>query len=450
MPHHRHKKALQATLAEGDIRRHLIDLTLPMIWGMLAVISMSVVDAFFVGQLGTQSLAAMGFTFPILAVFHAISLGIGIGTTSAISRAIGAGDHHLIHGFAWASLLISFVVAICFTAMGHASIQPLFSFLGASAGVIPLIREYVEVWYIGSIFLMLLMVANSTLRAAGNTKVPSYVMIGAAAMNLLLAPLLIFGLWGFPRMELGGAALATSISYFFAMLEGFYLLWREGLLRFERIEGSMLLSGCRKVLHIGLPSIATNLLLPISSALTTWLIAHHGSAAVAGYGVASRFELLVMVPLMALTTTLNPFVGQNFGRGHKDRLHQALRMSYLFAFFYGLAIALFLWIFSGYFVAWFNDDRQVDYAANLFLHIIPLSYPALGIIMLSCAAANGIGQPLPAISLTIFRLFIIYLPLAFLGSALFGLSGIFLANFFANIVIGILSIFWLSRLIRRA
>ena len=202
----------RATLTEGPVARVLAGLAGPMVIGMFSVIAFNLTDTYFIARLGTRELAAISFTFPVVSVMFGIAMGLGTGTISVVSRAIGRGEQERVRRFSTDSLLLSFLTVLVAAAIGVLTIDPLFRALGAGDDVLPLIRQYMIIWYPGMVFLVMPMVANASIRASGDTKLPALIMTLGTLINMVLDPLLIFGLWGFPRWELKGAAVATVIA----------------------------------------------------------------------------------------------------------------------------------------------------------------------------------------------------------------------------------------------
>ena len=226
----------RARLTEGSVAGTLIRLALPMMLGIVGMVAFNLVDSFFVGRLGTLELAAMSFTFPVVLVIMSISRGLGVGTTAVLARAIGEGDQHKVRRMTTDALLLSLIVVVAFVVAGLLTIEPLFRVLGAGDEVLPLIKKYMFIWYLGMPFVVIPMVGNSAIRATGDTKTPSAVMFVAILVNLALDPVLIFGLGPFPRLELAGAALATAIARATTLVIALLLLTRrEKMLTLERV-----------------------------------------------------------------------------------------------------------------------------------------------------------------------------------------------------------------------
>ncbi|NER45218.1 MAG: MATE family efflux transporter [Symploca sp. SIO1A3] len=434
---------IKQTLIEGSVSWHLIKLTIPMIWGIFAVIAFSLIDTYFVAQLGTKPLAAMSFTFPVVSALGSLALGLGVGASSIIARAIGEGDRNKVQRFTTDSLTLSLLIVGIFIVLGLTTIKPLFTALGAESDVLPLIQDYMQIWYWGMIFLVVPMVGNNAIRASGNTKVPSLIMTVAAGINIALDPLFIFGLGGLPRLELQGAAIATVIARATTLLASLlFLHYRERMLCFNLPKLEVVLNSWKKILHVGLPAAGTSLITPISIGLITSIIAAYGPIAVAGFGIASRVESFSLLVLLALSASISPFVGQNWGAKKYHRVHQALRLSFLFCLFWGILVAAILAPTAPWLTSLFNSNPQVVAIAASYLLIVPISYGASGVILVSSSTFNALGKPLPSLVMILTRMFILYVPLAYLGSKLFGVKGIFFAACFSNLAVGIGAYIW--------
>ncbi|MDY6781832.1 MAG: MATE family efflux transporter [Cyanobacteriota bacterium] len=434
---------MQRRLTEGPVSTTLIQLTLPMVWGIFAIVAFNLADTYFVGQLGTQPLAAMSFTFPVVMALGSLAMGLGVGASSVIARAIGQGDLRRVQRFTTNSLTLALTAVIIFVAIGLWTIDPLFQALGAGQDILPLIRDYMQLWYFGMVFLVVPMVGNSAIRAAGNTLTPSIIMSVAAGINILLDPLLINGAFGFPRLELQGAALATVISRAITLVAALFVLhFKERMLSMHIPDLKETLWCWKDILAVGLPAAATNTIVPISIGAITSLLAVHGAEAVAGFGIASRMESFALIPVMALSASISPFVGQNWGAEAFGRVKQSLRQSFLFCLGWGILMAIVLGLGGRSLAALFSQNRQVIDVAQRYLWIVPISYGAAGMIQVSSSAFNAMGKPTPSIVMTIARMFVVYLPLAYIGSQIAGATGIFVAALVANGLVGLGAYLW--------
>lgn len=434
------------SLLEGSVAGHLQRLALPMVWGILATMSFNVVDTYFVAQLGSAPLAAMSFTFPVVMVINSFAIGLGAGTSSAVARAYGAGDLERVRRLVTDASLLALLVALSISAVGLATIKPLFRLLGADPEMLPLIADYMVPWYLGAVFAVVPMVALSSLRAIGNSALTGRIMVAVAFFNLILDPLLIFGLLGFPRLELQGAALSTVIARgvsFFAAL--YFLVRREHLMAPPQRKLSVLLASWRTVLAVGLPAIATNVIIPMAGGVVVALVAVHGTDAVAGLGVALRIEPLALIVFYALSSVVGPFIGQNAGAGKVERMQRTVSVLARFCIGFGAALAVLLYFAGPAVVRLFSDSPQVLAVAIAYLTLVPFSYAGYGFVMSANAAFNGLGHPLPATLISFLRVLGVYLPLAWVGNQLWGITGLFAATATANLLLGGLAWWWLRR-----
>lgn len=436
---------LQATLTDGSVGRHLYEMTMPMVWGLLATMSFNVVDTFFVAQLGDKELAAMGFTFPVVMVLTSIAIGLGAGTSSAVARAIGAGDQAHTKRLATDGMGLTVILSILSCLLGWLTIDPLFTLLGASQELLPFIHQYMSIWYLSAPFLMIPMVTLASMRAMGEIHVQGYIMIAGALLNAALDPVLIFGLGGFPRLELEGAAWATFITRACIFVASFYVLQvRMGMLVNPLVSMSKVFQSWKAILHIGIPAMVTNIIIPFSSAVVVWLVSGYGENAVAGLSVAVRIEPVALIVFYALSGVVGPFCGQNLGAGQKDRLFQVQKVITFFCLMFGLLLAVLLWLFGQPVVELFSDTVEVQQVAIAYLAIVPISYGAYGLVMAINASFNGLGMPLPGVMISFFRVFGFYIPLVWLLMNSVGIKGLFIATAIANLLAAVIAYLWLQ------
>jgi putative MATE family efflux protein len=432
-----------ARLTEGPVSKSIMSLMVPMMIGMMALISYSLVDTYFIGQLGTMELAAVSFTFPVAFIVGAIAMGLGIGTSSVASRLFGSGELDQIQRITTHSAMLAIMVGGCVLILGLNTIGPLFTLLGADDTTLPLIERYMSIYYYGSFFLIVPMIGNSVLRASGDAKTPSMLMTAGALFNVILDPILIFG-WGpIPRMELEGAAYATVSANALAGIVSFSVIYfRDHLIRWKTEDLHLIFDSWRRILHVGIPSLASSLVAPLTTAFITWQVAQFGQEAVAGFGVSSKVEGISLMALMALGAAATPFSGQNYGARNYARVMEGMRFAYRFSMIYGLIIAIVLFSTSSYIGGVFTDNAKAIATADMHLGLVPWSYGFLGISMISVSAFNAVGKPAPGMLVSMSRTIGIYAPLAFLLAYFLELRGVFLAAFSANIIAGLLGYFW--------
>jgi putative MATE family efflux protein len=433
----------QARLTQGSVGRHLIDMAVPVFFGIFTMMMQAFADMWFIGRVGDRELAALSFAFPILMIVTSVAIGLGAGTSSVVARAIGAHNHRRARRLATDSLILSFGITATISTIGFLTIDPLFTLLGAPADMIPLIAGYMTILYLGIPFVVVSMVGMSSMRATGDTKLPSILMVIASVANVILDPILIFGIGPIPAMGLNGAAMAALLSRA-AIFGGtlYFMRMRLDMLTFNKPDPGELRNSWIDVLHVGIPAAGTNAIIPIATGVITAMLARYGPEAVAGFGVASRVESLTLVMFYALSAVIGPFVGQNISAGRSDRIFEALRLCTFFCLGTGLIIAALLAIGGEWLPTLFSDNPQVTDVSTLFLIIAPVSYGAYGMVMVMNAAFNGMGKPMPAVHISVSRMAVIYIPLAFVANRFFGIAGIFASYALANIVTGMIAYAW--------
>jgi putative MATE family efflux protein len=392
----------------------------------------------------------MGFTFPISYIVMSIAMGLSVGTSSTIARAIGEGHQLRVQRLATDGLGLAFLIVTCFSLIGLTNLNTIFSMIGAKGEILELISDYMIPWCLGVGLLVIPMVGNGAIRATGDTKTPATIMVIAGIVNIVLDPFLIFGIGPFPRLELQGAALATVVSWGVTFTASLWILGkREGMIRLPIFDPKHSFDSWRQILHIGIPAAGTNMMEPLSMAVITRMISGYGKEAVAAFGVGGRLEALSLIGIWALSMAMTPFVGQNFGAGNSDRIRGALRFGVKFSLVWGGVVFTVLYLMSGIIAPIFNDDKAVITSVILFLQIIPISYAMYGISTLVNSTFNALGKPLQASLVIILHLFVFVLPLAYLGSKIYGLKGIFVGIAVGNAVVGIIAYLMVQKFLLR-
>jgi len=274
-------------------------------------------------------------------------------------------------------------------------------------------------------------------------------MILGSILNVLLDPIFIFGFGPIPALGLNGAAVAALMARGVIFVGALYLLrGRLNMISFNRPDPVELRQSWRDILHVGIPAAGTNAIVPIATAIIIAMISGYGPEAVAGFGVASRIESLVLVMFYALSAVIGPFVGQNLAAGKELRILEALRLCMIFCVVAGLVGAGVLALSAGFLPTLFSDNDDVVRVTRLFLWIAPLGYGGYGLVMTINASFNGLGKPMPGVVVSLLRTIILYVPLALIAEHYYGMVGIFAAYTAANVFTGFVAYAWAQRTVR--
>lgn len=436
-------------LTSGPTWQKLIQLAGPMVFGIIAVISVSLIDTYYVGQLGTQQLTALSFTFPVTLTVSSLSIGLGAGASSVVSRAIGSGDKGDAKRLATDSIALALILVITVAAIGYFAIDPLFALLGANGEVHEMIGQYMRIWFLAIPLLVVPIVANSIVRAVGDTFWPSVVMVLSALTNIAITPVFIFG-WGpIPAFGIQGAAIGTLIAWLVTVFGAFALVaLREKMLTFDVPGRAELMRSWKRVLAVGVPASVGNAVNPIGIAVVTGIIATFGEVIVAGYGVATRIESLSVIPMLALSSAIGPFTGQNWGAGKCDRVAEALKFSYLICAVWAGVLGVFFWFAAEPIIGVFSQEQEVISAATAYLTIVPLSLWGYGVVIITAGAFNALGRSHYGLGLYLIRSAVLYVPFSFIASRMAGSEAVFygiaVANALAGAIVAAFALHWLS------
>jgi putative MATE family efflux protein len=428
-------------LTQGSLPKHIVRLAGPMALGILAIMTMNVVDTYFVGQLGTDQLAAMSFTFPVVFFLSSLTMGIGVGVTSVVSRAVGAQKHGKARRVTTDALALATLVVAVISVGGYLSIEPIFALLGAESKLMPMITEYMSIWYFGAALLVVPMIGNAAIRSTGDTKTPAVIMIVVALLNIVLDPLLIFGVGDWAGWGIGGAAAASVISRGVALVASTWILrYREDLISFAVPEMADVLQSWKEVMRVGAPAGATRSVVPLTNAFITAIVAGFGTEAVAGYGAATRVEAFALVISNGLTSSLGPLVGQNWGAGEKGRVYRSIVYTCGAVAAVSFAIWGLLYGFADTIGHLFTDSDGAVRVFVLFVAIVPLGHALQGAFRAMSNAWNAIDRPVAAAGLSLLRTLGLIAPLAWLGSQYFGVEGTFWGIMIANCTAGLVAV----------
>nr|WP_299971145.1 MATE family efflux transporter [uncultured Roseobacter sp.] len=433
-------------LTKGPVWKALTVTSAPMSFGIFSVIAVGLADAYFLGQVSGAALAAVGFIYPVITALTSLSIGLSAGANAALSQGIGAqkyaeavrrlGLHAIGLGLSL-SLVVGIIVWLGFPF--------LFSALGAQGEVADEVAAYMPLWALSLPFFVTMMITNAVFRAHGEGATSAAIMVVAAFFGIALNPILIFG-WGpIPEMSTAGAAMSTLIGRVVAMTVAVWLAWRRGLLGVCGNVLSGAFQSCGTILSVGLPASMSNAINPAGMALVTAAVATVGDAAVAGFGAAGRVQSILLVPLMAVSAGIGPVVGQNWGAEKFDRVKDTTKWAFGFAFAYGAVIGVLLLFFANPIAGLLaSAEEDQEYAAQ-YLRVVGLTLFGYGILVIANAAMNARDKAVWSMSLSLGRIMLIYLPLAWIGVTVFGYAGIVAAAAIANISAAIASIYAANR-----
>lgn len=433
-------------LGEGKLRRVMFTLSLPAILGMLSNALYHVVDSIYIGRLGTQAIGAIAVAFPIFALIGAIGISFGVGTGSFISRALGAGNKKQADRATAAGFISVVTAGVSLSVFGLIFLDPVLRLFGATETILPQARAYGVVMISGSTITMLKIYFNNLVRAEGNTRWSMVGMMGGAFLNIVLDPILIFGL----NMGIQGAAVATVISQSvgLTLLAG-YFVRRHSYVRFRpwdfRVGGAVY----RDMLGTGAPMFFRQAMGSFAIALLNTTAAAYGDAAVGAIGVVLRVLVFGMMPVYGFGQGYQPVAGYNYGAGAFDRLFHAMRLSIAWTSLYTTSLAVLALVFSPQIISLFSTDPEVVAIGSQGLRMVYSVFPLFGLQVIPLVSFQSLGKPLPALFIGLSRQGIFLVPAVFILSSAFGLPGILASQGVADLLTALFSTALGAGLVRR-
>lgn len=439
-------------LTQGPIQGHILRMLGPFSLAVIAMISTGLVDSFFLGNLGGESnpragtiaLAALGIAFPLTFIGNSANIGLGAGTMSAISRALGEGDPDRARRHAAAAILFALLVMSVLVTLMVIVMPMVVGLMGATGEVRTAALAYLAISLPGLIIVSVNSMCNNTLRAHGEAMLPSSIMILGALLNMAMDPFLIFGIGPFPRLEVAGAALATVFGNGVAMLYGLFLVrYVRRAVDFAGIHISTLRHAWATIAAVGVPAMGTNMIVPVATGLATAAVTRMTSeTGLAAFSLASRLELLSVGLLYALSACIGSVTGQNGGAGRTDRVREAFLVSYRICLIWSTIMAVVLALAARPLLSLFSNDPALIEMAVPYFYIVPVSVFAYGYVFVTAAGFNALGRPRYGFIFTLIRSLVLYAPLVALGTWQFGLIGAFGAIAMSNIMSGLLARYW--------
>ena len=436
-------------LTKGAVGAQLTRMTIPYFLGISSMILASMIETIYIGILGARELAAYSFMFPVIMALTSISMGVGVGASSLIARAEGEGDRRQVKRLATHTVFLTLALTLLLSCSTYFFLEFFYASMGAEGEVLQLVVAYAEIWVVfGLVSFTIPMVSSTVLRALGIAKVPGYIMTITSGVQLIVSPILIFGLFGVPAQGLLGSAYGFLIIGIIRIIAFAVLVANENILLTTDVLKGWLLSA-KAIMHIALPSMLSSLIGPVSIGITIALLAAHGDVIVAAFGVVSRIEMLVTMILGALASSVAPFVGQNWGAKQDDRIKEGLSIAYRFCLLWGVVCFIVLGLFGDNLVSLINDDKQLIEAAGWFMIIVPISFGLMGVGQVAASVFIALGKPLPPTILSILRTVVVYIPMAIVFDGYWGYMGIFIALMVANVLFGGAAYAWGRVMLRR-
>lgn len=439
-------RILSPDILKDPVPDVLLGLSFPIIIGIIANMSYLLADAYFIGQLGANQLAVVGFSQPIQMFVLQLSIGMNIGGSSVISRIVGAGDREKAVDAGKSVIIISFVIALLISFVGISLTKPIFSLIGANEELMPLIEKYMLINFPALSLQFFVMVSSGLFRSRGNMIVPGVIICLSAALNTLLDPILIFGTSYTPSLGLEGAAISSVIAYGGAAIMSIsLLLFRYKWLNIKPIKMNRFYSLTKEVSSISVPAAASNSANPIATSFAIYLLSSYGPEVVGAFGMATRIRAFALIPLLALSAGVSPFTGQCYGAGKIVRMKSAWNWCVGSSLVWGVILILTFYLLANSISQLVLEGERLQEVSSLYLFIVSFGFSAYGISIAASSILNASELPLQSSALIFIRMLILYPIFTFIGMYYLEIEGIFYGIALAQVIGGGMSFFYLQR-----
>lgn len=416
-------KGSDQNYTEGSVRRAILLLSIPMVLEMIMESVFAVVDIYLVLKISPEAGAVVGITESIMTLVYAIGIGLSVATTAIVARRFGekkpeAASISAAHAI-YAGIAASFIISI----PGFLFSKEILELMGASYEMIKDGYQYTLIMMSGNVVIMLLFIINAIFRSSGDAAISMRILLIANLINLVLDPLLIFGIGPFPELGIMGAAIATNIGRGIAVIYQLYLLFfKEQRVVVKLRHLTFKLNEFLRLIKLSLGGIGQSIIATSSWIILFRILAEFGSVVLAGYTVAIRIIIFILLPSWGLSNAAATLVGQNLGANKPERAEKSVWIAaYANMIFLGGFSILFI-IFPRFFVGILSDDITVINTGAIALRIISFGFIAYGMGMVMIQSFNGAGDTTTPTKINFFAFWLLEIPLAYLFAIHTGLD----------------------------
>ena len=439
-------KKAKYDLTQGSILINLVRLAWPIALSNILQDSFRVVDMIFVGKLGKGAISAVGNSGTLMRLIAVLSLGISMGTLIMVSQLVGAKREAEGVNIAMQALILSVVCALAIGFLGYPLAELGLRQLGAEPEVIQLGIPYLRVTLLGLVAMFLSMTLGSIFRGAGDSVTPMVVLIVSTVLNIILDPLLIFGMWGFPRLGVVGSAYASIIGRGVGVVILLYLCFSgRGVISLRHAERCINLSAMGRILRLGIFSSMQGFLRHASRIVFIRIVNIYGTGAADAYFICMQLRILVMHLGFGFANAVSPMVGQNIGANQIDRAEKSAYLANGLATASMTAIGILLFLFPRIFIGIFTSQTEVIEIGKIYLRFLSITFGFIAVSIVLGRALNGAGDTVSPMVMTLISQLGIALILVIVLSHLVGITGIWIGIALSNVVQGVMMWLWFRR-----
>lgn len=420
---------------KGSIKRAVFMLAIPMILEMCMESIFAVTDIFFVGRLGPDAAATVGLTESFLTIIYSIAIGLSMAATAMVARRVGEKNREEASRSAMQAIILALLFTVVISVTGFIFAKNILQLLGAPAGVLAIGLPYIRVMLAGCVVIIMLFLINGIFRGAGDAGIAMKSLWIANFANIILCPILIFGLGPFPALGLTGAAVATTIGRGIGVLyQVVHLIKGKGVLAIKASDLKPDFKIIKALLNVASTGTLQFLVGSASWIFLARIIAGFGSDAIAGYTIALRILMFFLLPAWGLSNAAATLVGQNLGAKEPERAEKSVWTTAKYNMMFMAVVTVIFVFFSAPVVSVINSQSAVVAIATQALRIVSLGYISYGLGMVLMNSFNGAGDSRTPTYINLAGFWAFQIPLAYALAIYYqlGPKGVFLAILIAE------------------
>lgn len=406
----------------------LVGMSVPPTISMMINSLYNIIDSIFVARLGTDALTSVSLAFPIQNLILAVAVGSGVGVNSYIARKLGEKDLETANKTAAHGLTLSILHYIVVVILGIICIKPFFKLFTSDTAILQMGYEYTYIVTLLSIGTIMQITIEKILQATGNTLAPMYLQIIGAVTNIIFDPILIYGYFGFPKMGVAGAAIATIMGQMTALLCSIYVLFfRKQEITISLKDYKWSTKIVKEIYNVGIPSF---FIMSIGSFLVmgiNFILSGISTIAVSLFGIYFKLQTFIYMPTTGVTQGAMPIMGYNYGARNKKRVCDTLNYSLIICIVINAIGSILFWIFPKEILGFFNATPEMLTMGVDTMRIISISYAFGSVCFIFSSFLQAIGKGIPSLTITMLRQIVLLLPLAFILGKFFGLKGVWMS-----------------------
>jgi len=432
----------------GKISKAIFLLAVPMILEMFMESIFVIVDIYFVSRLGTDAVTVVGITETVMSIVYSLAVGLSVATTAIIARRIGEKETEKANEAAFQAIITGLIASAFFAVVGIFFAKDLLIIMGADISVVNIGYSYTSIMFTGNVVIMLLFIINAIFRSSGDAIISMVILGIANLLNIILDPIFIFGFWFIPEIGVEGAAIATNIGRGIAVIIQLYILFfgsRKIKLAYRHIK--IQVKVIKDIIVLSFGSVIQFIISTSSWIILVRIIAEFGSSAIAGYTIAIRIIIFVLLPAWGMSNAAATLVGQNLGAGKPQRAERSVWVSSVINITFISFVSLFLIIYSEVFIRIFISDINSVLIGAQALKYISYGFIAYAFGMVIIQSFNGAGDTYTPMFINIISFWLVEIPLAYFLAIHLGFDekGVFIAIIVSETLLTLLGIILFKR-----